>query len=149
MQQLKYIVKKNINYKDQNNGATPLGYSIQSGVETTSYLLEKGADPIIVFSNGLTALHACCGLKNPDAVCKELIKAGVHVDVQSADKVTPLHVAAIYGNVAFAKFLIDNGADTKAKTKGGFTPLHYCLTPMQSIDKSVIVDLLFLQKKNF
>ena len=38
---------------------------------------------------------------------------------------TPLHVAATYGQLQVAAFLLDSGADTDAREEDGETPLHY------------------------
>jgi hypothetical protein len=37
---------------------------------------------------------------------------------------TPLHVAAAYGHLDTAEFLINHGADINAKNEDGWTPLH-------------------------
>jgi ankyrin repeat protein len=39
-------------------------------------------------------------------------------------KQTPLHIAALKGNIGIIKILLDKGADIKAKDKYGDTPLH-------------------------
>jgi ankyrin repeat protein len=56
----------------------------------------------------------------------DLIVLGANVDWQDEDNFnrTPLHEAAIYGNVEIARMLIDAGADLNLQTNGGRTPLH-------------------------
>ncbi len=47
-------------------------------------------------------------------------------DVEATDSYeeTPLHAAAIWGQVGVAELLIAHGADINPKSTGGATPLH-------------------------
>ncbi|KAK7495461.1 hypothetical protein BaRGS_00013400, partial [Batillaria attramentaria] len=68
-------------------------------------------------------LDACN--KNDIKKVKELINRGVSVNCHdSRNCETPLHVACRIGNEDLLKFLLNKGADVKAKNDKGFTPLH-------------------------
>lgn len=48
-------------------------------------------------------------------------------NINETDKLTPLHQAAIRGNLKMVKFLVNNGADVNAKFLGA-NPLHFAVT---------------------
>jgi len=53
------------------------------------------------------------------------VSHGADVNAKLPNGRSPLHLAALGGNVEVAKFLVANGADTNAKDISGFTPLDY------------------------
>ncbi len=55
----------------------------------------------------------------------ELLRDGVNVNAASGDGLTALHLAAMGGDVAIARMLLDAGADVEAGTRiGRHTPVH-------------------------
>jgi ankyrin repeat protein len=55
-----------------------------------------------------------------------LVETGVSIDINEIDGFgfSKLHNAAIEGNLSYAKYLLDNGANITAKTNVNNTPLH-------------------------
>lgn len=51
----------------------------------------------------------------------------MNVDTRSKSLQTPLMIAANYGLVKMAKFLLEEGADINAKDDNNFTPLLYAI----------------------
>lgn len=52
-----------------------------------------------------------------------LIKAGGNVNAKGYEDVTPLHDAALVGQLKLVKLLLSHGADPKAKNAKGKAPL--------------------------
>jgi ankyrin repeat protein len=75
--------------------------------------------------NGDTPLH--CSACNPNIeILKYLVEQGADANAKSGTGDTPLHHAARYSNVEALKCLVEQGgADVKAKSNGGFVPLHF------------------------
>ena len=48
-----------------------------------------------------------------------------HDEFKLGEAGTPLHVAAWFGHIEIAKYLLDRGADINKKNRWGRTPLHY------------------------
>jgi ankyrin repeat protein len=54
---------------------------------------------------------------------------------------TPLHIAAIRGDLSAAQILIDAGADINARGEMGFTPLHEAVDHEHSPVVALLLDL--------
>lgn len=54
-----------------------------------------------------------------------LHRAGVPMNAQDRGGNTPLHIAALGGELALVKFLVENGADVNLQNADKRTPLHY------------------------
>jgi len=54
----------------------------------------------------------------------EFLKRGIPLNMKDHEGRTPLHMAAWYGQMTIAEFLISQGADINNKDKEGKTPLH-------------------------
>jgi ankyrin repeat protein len=54
-----------------------------------------------------------------------VLRHGAHVNVQSNEKVTPLHFASVKRQLAVARVLLEYGADVNVQDKGDQTPLHW------------------------
>ena len=133
------------------DGVTPLGLAVGNGhFALAEALLEAGADPN-GRSAGVTALHAISWVRKPLrgdgdppprgsgatgslAFVRALLAAGADVDARlvrnppgrnGLDKrgATPLHLACEACDLSLMKLLLASGADAKATTDGGATPL--------------------------
>lgn len=86
--------------------------------DMVNVLLAAGINPNVKGDNDNTALH----LTTRVGIALSLTDAGALVDAQNEDGNTPLHVAAIKGNVKLAYFLINDGkADVTIKNQQGLT----------------------------
>ena len=64
--------------------------------------------------------------KGKIATVKQHLAAGVDVNAKSKQYgQSPLHHAALGGQVGIVELLIENDADINAKTDGGYTPLDW------------------------
>ncbi|KAM3174258.1 hypothetical protein ACTXT7_010901 [Hymenolepis weldensis] len=145
--------KADINARSQN-GFTPLYMAAQENhLNIVEYLLNNGADQALATDDGFTplavalqlchdgvvslllerdsggkgrlpALHVAAKKDDVHAVSLLLSNNDVNVNHVSARGFTPLHIAARYGNVKVARFLISNGADVNYCAKDSITPLH-------------------------
>ena len=100
-----------ISVKD-DNGKTPLDVAFENlddeeFVEIAAELIMGGADEVATdfayFQDAMLARN---------------------VNSRFDDGQTPLHLAAIYGHNAIAKYLLENNADTTVQDSSGATPLH-------------------------
>ncbi len=100
-----------ISVKD-DNGKTPLDVAFENlddeeFVEIAAELIMGGADEVATdfayFQDAMLARN---------------------VNSRFDDGQTPLHLAAIYGHNAIAKYLLENNADTGVQDSSGATPLH-------------------------
>ena len=69
------------------------------------------------------ALTSACFSGNMMTI-KELIKAGAPINSKGRTGVTPLNIAVYSGNRKVVKFLLDNGANVNFEDKEGYSPLH-------------------------
>jgi ankyrin repeat protein len=74
---------------------------------------------------GLLPLHAAVERDNPPGI-DMLLALGTPVDAPMEDGSmrTALHLACVLQDEAIARQLIDRGADVRARTRDGWTPLH-------------------------
>jgi len=132
--------------------ATALMRAAFSGdIELVKLLLAHGADPHIQSSDRETTLMAACGLgfingyhrQRPSAERLEVVKLLVDLgeDVNHADGygITPLMVAANFGDINIVRYLIDKGAslgahDLGKKNDGAFGS---SVEPLMPIDYAI------------
>jgi ankyrin repeat protein len=116
-----------------------------------SILQQYGASIDAIDIENMTPLHYCARNSNQKAA-KQLLGAGVPIDIGVRRKswswdgdtfspvdhmdtvhlipesiavgLTPLHFAALIGNLTMTKFFLDHGADPNALSEYGETPLH-------------------------
>ena len=93
-------------------------------VDTAKLLIQRGANPALISSNGSTALHFAARRGNEQVA--ELLVRHAKVDVNSKDSahMTALHLACVSGNAAISKMLLEQGADIRAKSTELMTSLH-------------------------
>ncbi|XP_033821066.1 ankyrin repeat and LEM domain-containing protein 1 [Periophthalmus magnuspinnatus] len=87
-------------------------------------LLTKGAQADVVSRGGVAAIHLAVGKEaEKNLRClKLLLQNGVNPNVKSADGLTPLHIAAIWGCFQNLKLLLTNGGDPNLTDNDGNTP---------------------------
>jgi ankyrin repeat protein len=141
-----------VNAKDPRFGATPLHFAALKGHEAVvDLLLASGADPKAVNKDGETPLQVAerarqtavlpylrPGAGSASASLVEAVKAGDLAKVQQmlqdnprlvnqkdpSYSATPLHYAALRGNVPMVQLLLSRGADATATNRDGETPLQ-------------------------
>uniref|UniRef100_A0A0E0I8W2 Uncharacterized protein n=1 Tax=Oryza nivara TaxID=4536 RepID=A0A0E0I8W2_ORYNI len=95
-----------------DRGETPLFLSAFFGrTASTRYLLDHGADPMIVGKSG-SPLHAAAG-KGHCEIVELLLSRGIGIVFDSLYG-TPLHTAAAHGQCSTMKILLDHHADAGA-----------------------------------
>jgi ankyrin repeat protein len=119
-------------------GTTPFTRAARSAdLELMHLLIDKGADPKLVGKDKQTALMVASGvawtdhIKGTEAEALEAVKLcvslGLDVNAATDKGETALHGAAHRGADIIAKYLIDNGANVKARNKRGFTALDLAM----------------------
>ena len=83
-------------------------------------LLDSGANPNVVDSDGNTALHI---FQNDITKMERLLEAGAVVTVQNHTGDTPLHLAAKAGQITLAKILLSHGASASMTNNADMSPL--------------------------
>ncbi|WP_226294410.1 ankyrin repeat domain-containing protein [Aquimarina algicola] len=102
-----------------HKGFSPLILAVYNNqIETTTYLLEHGANPDVQDTSGNTALMGAC-FKGYVEMIKLLIKHKVTVDQQNYNDATALIFASTFGHTEIVKELLKNGADLKIKDNRG------------------------------
>ncbi len=99
-------------------------------LKAVEFLLEKGADPDAMTDEGETALQMTAqgdwraNLKLEMA--RRLLEAGADPNLAEPDrKISPLHWAAIGGNVGIVRLLLESGAHVNPRDYKGRTPLSW------------------------
>ena len=88
-------------------------------------LLTANADPNTAIATGETPIITCAGSGSVDAV-RSLIARGADVNAKEpSQNQTALMWAAAERHVDVVKLLVERGADLQARTKKGFTALHF------------------------
>jgi ankyrin repeat protein len=92
---------------------------------TVRQLLERGFDPNSRDPKGQAALHLA--LRDGSLVVAEALWASPALDVSAlnANGESPLMMAALRGNLAWAQRLLERGAQVQ---KDGWSPIHYAAT---------------------
>ena len=116
-------------------GTTPfLRAAMSSDLATMSLLLAAGADPLATTNDRTTSLMAVAGVgwhepisrgRESDAIqaLELLLAQGADVDAANQTGHTALHGATLRGSTAMIQFLVDHGANARAKNAKGQTPL--------------------------
>lgn len=100
-------------------GATPLFPAATTGAESTKLLLDHGANPNARAKSGATPILFTRGAE----VIALLLARGADATVRSKTGESSLMEAAVRGDVAAAKLLLDHGAEVNAADHRGYTPL--------------------------
>ena len=104
-------------------GNTPLHFAaISSNVEVVSALLSKGGLPSTMNMYGTSALHQAVEKADVDVVEVMIECEHVNINLANVYGYTPLHLAAIEGNVRMTELLVSKGANKKAKNTVSLSP---------------------------
>lgn len=137
---VKLLIRKGafVNEKTNDKGWTSLHYASRYGhIETVRYLLNKGANKELKTSDGYTPLDFAKEKEHIEIISiltnwktknnKSPLYDSSNDNYSSSkdNNDSPLHDAALEGNLDTVKELIANGLDLNAKNKFGNTPLHY------------------------
>jgi len=111
-----------------HDGFTPLHLAAFFGrIPVVELLLSAGAPVNEVSQNAsaLRPLHSAVAHRQPQAaleIARALIAAGADVNATQHGGWTPLHAAALHGNLALVRLLLEAGAKASAKNDTGQTP---------------------------
>lgn len=104
------------------NGDTALMLAAFAGnAAAVRALIQQGAQ---VNQTGWTALHYAASVGNNEIV-QLLLDNYAYIDAESANKTTPLMMAARGGHILTVKLLLDEGADVGLKNNLGLTALDF------------------------
>lgn len=146
LEMVKYLVDKKaeVNAKDKKCGMTPLHWAAsENNPEVVKYLIQKKATVNLQDNNGKTALHwaAQKGQLKPIEI---LVCNGAQIDASLAPlSQSPLHLAAINGQLTAMKLLKKLGANVRLLDGLGNNLLH---TSVLSNDPKIID---YLKKKRW
>ncbi|KAJ4859190.1 ankyrin repeats (3 copies) domain-containing protein [Trichoderma breve] len=116
--------KVDLNEADGETGLTPLHYAVISGhLSIVELLANAGAQlEIKEKENRMTALGLAIHHKQKD-VFDFLLKRDANIHIPDRDGRTSLYNAAIWGELAIIRQLVDKGVDINARTSDGQTAL--------------------------
>ena len=87
--------------------------------EGTGNKLQKEHESMFKEITDTTLLHIASEIINEPEIIDLLVKSGANVNAQDAEGFTPLHMAAIHGNLKIVKKLVDLDADVNIITTDG------------------------------
>ena len=87
--------------------------------EGTRNKLQKEHESMFKEITDTTLLHFASEIINEPEIIDLLVKSGANVNAQDAEGFTPLHMAAIHGNLKIVKKLVDLDADVNIITTDG------------------------------
>lgn len=120
---------------------TPLRLACTNGnARLIEHLLQAGADVDETSEDGQTALMTASRTGKVDAI-RVLLAHHANVNAAEPDKgQTALMWAAAEGNAAAEEFLIEFGAEVRARSKVGFTPLLFAVRNGHADAVKVLID---------
>jgi ankyrin repeat protein len=122
---------QSVNAKD-SRGEAPLFWAVDSGqIETARFLIERGAEVNATNVFGSTPLITSARATPSPKIVRLLLSSGAKANARNNNGENALHQLAWFGypqeNVESAQLLLEAGADIRAKTVDGKTPLDILL----------------------
>jgi|GEM_PF-4216899 len=114
-----------------DNAQAMVGAALNDRPDRIAELVASGV-PVDASFMGMTALCMVAGYDDSQHLesAKALLKAGADVNRHCGPaQRTPLHDAALDGDIELARLLLVHGANLDAKTKFGRTPLDFAISP--------------------
>jgi ankyrin repeat protein len=159
---LKAIIDKNPKLANsvRKGGFTILDCSVaRNDMETTRYLLDKGADPNTISSTDPNMCNLKAAAYNGNLeMCKLLLEKGAAPEMgEGSSTGTALNTAARKGSLEIVKLLVSRGAKVDSQTDNGCTPffvaalngnvevVKYLLA--KGADKDVVVDGVTIEQE--
>jgi hypothetical protein len=118
-------------FAQSDDAQAMVGAALNDRPDRIAELVASGV-PVDASFMGMTALCMVAGYDDSQHLesAKALLKAGADVNRHCGPaQRTPLHDAALDGDVELARLLLANGADRNARTKFGRTPLDFATSP--------------------
>ncbi|XP_055796933.1 ankyrin repeat and LEM domain-containing protein 1 [Salvelinus fontinalis] len=112
-------------HRSKTSLVTQLCKAVNDGEpRSVQILLAQGANPNLVGSKGVAAVHLAVGKETEKSIrCLKLIlQHGADPNIRSSDGLTPLHVAAVWGCCQNLKLLLKNGGNANLKDQEGNKP---------------------------
>lgn len=106
-------------------------------VRTVQELLAKGLDPNSPDPKGQVALYVALREGSVQVVAALAAHPRIQIDATNPAQETPLMMAALRGDLASARLLLDKGA---AVNRNGWTPLHYAATGAEPRMVALLLD---------
>ncbi|CAB1314349.1 unnamed protein product [Coregonus sp. 'balchen'] len=114
-----------MHHRRRTSLATQLCKAVNDGEpRTVQILLAQGANPNLVGSKGVAAVHLAVGKETEKSIrCLKLIlQHGADPNIRSSDGLTALHIAALWGCCQNLKLLLKNGGNANLKDQDGNKP---------------------------
>ena len=141
MEALKYLCEKSSDIAPKTNfGLTPLELATHhqqiEAVRMLVSLMELGGNDLegvveAITSKNIPHVNRCLH-KAAEEGNLLLLKAAINKEPRDEDDLTPLHLAAKYGQIDCLRYISTHGADIDAKTKNGMTPIQFAIDYQQN-----------------
>jgi ankyrin repeat protein len=103
--------------------------SFKGHIAATELLIERGSDIAAKTTTGKTPLYLAVENNKRDMVdCLTRKLTTSQIDSADTENFTPLHIAALNGNVEIVKLLLAKGANVHAKGLYDMQPIHFAAT---------------------
>lgn len=128
MKRIEMLLKHSVNleiHKGDNGNNGLIASILLQNPELIMFFIEQGVSLNETNDQGYSALHYAC-MQNDPKLVQILLRESVNANAPvKATGDTPLHFAAMTGNITVAKLLLLKDVDVCAVNETGHTPQHY------------------------